>query len=159
MYINPHGALITCCSIRDVTVFLNETDHFLISFSQWRWQRWTKAHRHSTRSRGVFCQSSASCVSRRQSHFWHSTTSGDIRHLSSASWLTCYQWNEAMPLQMLAVHIKTCEGKLSSDETGDEVRANCFCFDVNCSLKWCFVHLQSSDEICFVENECKVNLA
>lgn len=92
----------------------------------------------------------------------------DSQHFSKMPKKTCYQCNEVMPLQMLAVHIKTCKGKLSSDETGDEVRANCFCFllllendkkNVNCLLKLCFVHLQSSDEICFVENKCKVNLA
>ncbi|XP_063732181.1 uncharacterized protein LOC134859572 [Eleginops maclovinus] len=34
---------------------------------------------------------------------------------------TFFQCNEVMPLQMLAVHIRTCNGKLSSDETVDEV--------------------------------------
>uniref|UniRef100_A0A673BNW8 HECT domain-containing protein n=1 Tax=Sphaeramia orbicularis TaxID=375764 RepID=A0A673BNW8_9TELE len=38
---------------------------------------------------------------------------------------TCYQCNERMPLHMLAVHIKTCKGKLFDDDDGDdEVRAN-----------------------------------
>ncbi|KAF3833269.1 hypothetical protein F7725_026934 [Dissostichus mawsoni] len=46
---------------------------------------------------------------------------------------TCFQCHEVMPLQMLAVHIRTCSGKLSSDETVAE----------------------SSDELCIVENACK----
>ncbi|KAL7388262.1 hypothetical protein ABVT39_010367 [Epinephelus coioides] len=46
---------------------------------------------------------------------------------------TCFQCNEVMPLQMLAVHIKTCKGRLSSDDTGDE-----------------------SSDVCVVENKHKV---
>ncbi|XP_073700515.1 G2/M phase-specific E3 ubiquitin-protein ligase-like [Garra rufa] len=33
---------------------------------------------------------------------------------------TCYQCSEVMPLQMLAVHIKTCIGKLSSDDDRED---------------------------------------
>uniref|UniRef100_A0A8C9ZTH1 HECT domain-containing protein n=1 Tax=Sander lucioperca TaxID=283035 RepID=A0A8C9ZTH1_SANLU len=48
----------------------------------------------------------------------------DSQHFSKMPKKTCYQCNEVMPLHMLAVHIKTCKGKLSSDETGEEVKAN-----------------------------------
>lgn len=44
----------------------------------------------------------------------------DSPHFSKMPKTTCYQCSEVMPLQMLAVHIKTCIGKLSSDE--DQVR-------------------------------------
>lgn len=50
----------------------------------------------------------------------------DSQHFSKMPKKICYQCNEVMPLQMLAVHIKTCKGKLSSDETGDEVRVFLF---------------------------------
>lgn len=50
----------------------------------------------------------------------------DSEHFSKMPKKTCYQCNEAMPLHMLAVHIKTCKGKLTSDETGEEVRASLF---------------------------------
>ena len=56
-------------------------------FSQ-RWQWSTKTHCHSTRSRGILCKSSWSCLSRWKSHFLHRSTAGDIGHVSSASWLT-----------------------------------------------------------------------
>uniref|UniRef100_G3PMI2 HECT domain-containing protein n=1 Tax=Gasterosteus aculeatus aculeatus TaxID=481459 RepID=G3PMI2_GASAC len=58
----------------------------------------------------------------------------DSQHFSKMPRKTCYQCKEAMPLHMLAVHIKTCKGKLSSDETCEE----------------------SSDELWVVENKCKV---
>lgn len=50
----------------------------------------------------------------------------DSEHFSKMPKKTCYQCNEAMPLHMLAVHIKTCKGKLTTDETGEEVRASLF---------------------------------
>ncbi|CAJ1066449.1 uncharacterized protein LOC115411511 isoform X2 [Xyrichtys novacula] len=48
----------------------------------------------------------------------------------------CYQCNELMPLQMLALHIKTCKGKLSDDDGDNDD--------------------ESSDGTCVVENKCKV---
>uniref|UniRef100_A0A3P8SBH1 HECT domain-containing protein n=1 Tax=Amphiprion percula TaxID=161767 RepID=A0A3P8SBH1_AMPPE len=50
------------------------------------------------------------------------------QHFSKMPKKTCYQCNEVMPLQMLAIHIKTCRGKSLSDETDEEVRENSFCF-------------------------------
>ncbi|KAF6721773.1 G2/M phase-specific E3 ubiquitin-protein ligase, partial [Oryzias melastigma] len=44
----------------------------------------------------------------------------DSQHFSKMSKMTCYQCNEVMPLQMLAVHIKSCSGKSASDETDAE---------------------------------------
>uniref|UniRef100_UPI003AAE6967 uncharacterized protein n=1 Tax=Centroberyx gerrardi TaxID=166262 RepID=UPI003AAE6967 len=44
----------------------------------------------------------------------------DSHHFSKMPKKTCYQCDEVMPLQMLAVHIKTCKGKLSSDETDND---------------------------------------
>ncbi len=76
----------------------------------------------------------------------------DSHQFSKMPKKTCHQCNEVMPLQMLAVHVKTCKGKLSSDDTGDELRVLS-----SFILKWLFVHLQSSDEICVVESKCKVN--
>uniref|UniRef100_A0A3P8TZQ6 HECT domain-containing protein n=1 Tax=Amphiprion percula TaxID=161767 RepID=A0A3P8TZQ6_AMPPE len=52
----------------------------------------------------------------------------DSQHFSKMPKKTCYQCNEVMPLQMLAIHIKTCRGKSLSDETDEEVRENSFCF-------------------------------
>lgn len=46
----------------------------------------------------------------------------DSQHFSKMPKKICYQCNEVMPLQMLAVHINTCKGKFSPDETDDEVR-------------------------------------
>uniref|UniRef100_A0A3B3CM35 HECT domain-containing protein n=1 Tax=Oryzias melastigma TaxID=30732 RepID=A0A3B3CM35_ORYME len=48
----------------------------------------------------------------------------DSQHFSKMSKMTCYQCNEVMPLQMLAVHIKTCSGKSASDETDAEEEEN-----------------------------------
>ncbi|KAG2457065.1 G2E3 ligase, partial [Polypterus senegalus] len=45
----------------------------------------------------------------------------DSQHFSKMPKKLCYQCNEVMPLQMLAVHINTCKGKFSPDETDDEV--------------------------------------
>ncbi|XP_049450807.1 uncharacterized protein LOC125900079 [Epinephelus fuscoguttatus] len=44
----------------------------------------------------------------------------DSQQFSKMPKKTCFQCNEVMPLQMLTVHIKTCRGRLSSDDTGDE---------------------------------------
>lgn len=94
----------------------------MFSSSQYSRQWLKKAPCNSTRNRGVFCHNFESCFRRGQRHSLHSATSGDIRHMSSASWLSplCCQCNEVMPLQMLAVHVKTCKGKMVTD---DEVRA------------------------------------
>ncbi|XP_029979546.1 uncharacterized protein LOC115411511 isoform X2 [Sphaeramia orbicularis] len=59
----------------------------------------------------------------------------DSQHFSKMPKKTCYQCNELMPLHMLAVHIKTCKGKLFDDDDGDD---------------------ESSDGVCIVENKCKV---
>uniref|UniRef100_A0A3P9CJG8 HECT domain-containing protein n=1 Tax=Maylandia zebra TaxID=106582 RepID=A0A3P9CJG8_9CICH len=45
----------------------------------------------------------------------------DSQHFSKMPKKICYQCNEVMPLQMLAVHINTSKGKFSPDETDDEV--------------------------------------
>lgn len=50
----------------------------------------------------------------------------DSEHFSKMPKTTCYQCNEMLPLHMLAVHIKTCKGKFTSDESGEEVRASLF---------------------------------
>lgn len=50
----------------------------------------------------------------------------DSEHFSKMPKTTCYQCNETMPLHMLAVQVKTCKGKLTSDESGEEVRASLF---------------------------------
>ncbi|RXN04315.1 G2/M phase-specific E3 ubiquitin-protein ligase-like isoform X1 [Labeo rohita] len=44
----------------------------------------------------------------------------DSPHFSKMPKTTCYQCSEVMPLQMLAVHIKTCIGKLSSDDDRED---------------------------------------
>lgn len=44
----------------------------------------------------------------------------DSPHFSKMPKTSCYQCNEVMPLQMLAVHIRTCIGKLSSDDDNHE---------------------------------------
>ncbi|CAJ1074244.1 uncharacterized protein LOC115413216 [Xyrichtys novacula] len=51
----------------------------------------------------------------------------------------CYQYNELRPLLMLAVHIKTCKGKLSDDDDNNDD--------------------ESSDGICVVESKCKEDVA
>ncbi|XP_051802263.1 uncharacterized protein LOC110964566 isoform X2 [Acanthochromis polyacanthus] len=45
----------------------------------------------------------------------------DSQHFSKMPKKLCYQCNEVMPLQILAVHIKTCTGKLSYDDDDDEI--------------------------------------
>ncbi|CAI5646093.1 uncharacterized protein LOC100707485 isoform X2 [Oreochromis niloticus] len=57
----------------------------------------------------------------------------DSQHFSKMPKKLCYQCNEVMPLQMLAVHINTCKGKFSPDETDDE-----------------------ESELCIVKSKCKV---
>lgn len=57
----------------------------------------------------------------------------DSEHFSKMPKKICCQCNEEMPLHMLAVHIKTCKGKLTFDETGEE----------------------SFDELWVVEKKCK----
>ncbi|XP_039461268.1 uncharacterized protein LOC120435549 [Oreochromis aureus] len=57
----------------------------------------------------------------------------DSQHFSKMPKKICYQCNEMMPLQMLAVHINTCKGKFSPDETDDE-----------------------ESELCIVKSKCKV---
>ncbi|XP_076740306.1 uncharacterized protein LOC106676427 isoform X2 [Maylandia zebra] len=57
----------------------------------------------------------------------------DSQHFSKMPKKICYQCNEVMPLQMLAVHINTCKGKFSPDETDDE-----------------------ESELCIVKSKCKV---
>ncbi|XP_077363569.1 uncharacterized protein LOC144007633 [Festucalex cinctus] len=44
----------------------------------------------------------------------------DSQHFTKMPKQTCYQCNKGMPLQMLAVHIKTCKGNEFFDEMGDE---------------------------------------
>ncbi|RXN13937.1 G2 M phase-specific E3 ubiquitin- ligase-like isoform X1 [Labeo rohita] len=44
----------------------------------------------------------------------------DSPHFSKMPKTTCYQCSEVMSLQMLAVHIKTCIGKLSSDDDRED---------------------------------------
>ncbi|XP_078140545.1 uncharacterized protein LOC139909622 [Centroberyx gerrardi] len=51
----------------------------------------------------------------------------DSHHFSKMPKKTCYQCDEVMPLQMLAVHIKTCKGKLSSDETDNDNEVQVVC--------------------------------
>ncbi|CAJ1057693.1 uncharacterized protein LOC115411511 isoform X2 [Xyrichtys novacula] len=60
----------------------------------------------------------------------------DSTHFSKLAKTACYQCNELMPLQMLALHIKTCKGKLSDDDGDNDD--------------------ESSDGTCVVENKCKV---
>ncbi|XP_063337880.1 uncharacterized protein LOC134632929 isoform X2 [Pelmatolapia mariae] len=57
----------------------------------------------------------------------------DSQHFSKMPKKLCYQCNEVMPLQMLAVHINTCKGKFSPDETDDE-----------------------ESELCIVKSKCKL---
>ncbi|XP_053352138.1 uncharacterized protein LOC128523934 isoform X2 [Clarias gariepinus] len=57
----------------------------------------------------------------------------DSHHFSKMPKKTCYQCHEVMPLQMLAVHVRTCKGKLRSNETDNE-----------------------DFELCIVESKCKV---
>ncbi|XP_073730787.1 uncharacterized protein [Misgurnus anguillicaudatus] len=65
----------------------------------------------------------------------------DSPHFSKMPKTTCYQCNEAMPLQMLAVHIKTCLGKLSSDEDPGDADDP---------------EDQTSEDVCIVEDQSKV---
>ncbi|XP_035764388.1 uncharacterized protein LOC102797685 isoform X2 [Neolamprologus brichardi] len=57
----------------------------------------------------------------------------DSQHFSKMPKKICYQCNEVMALQMLAVHINTCKGKFSPDETDHE-----------------------ESELCIVKSKCKV---
>ncbi|XP_039467119.1 uncharacterized protein LOC120439868 isoform X3 [Oreochromis aureus] len=57
----------------------------------------------------------------------------DSQHFSKMPKKICYQCKEVMPLQMLAVHINTCKGKFSPDETDDE-----------------------ESELCILKSKCKV---